>query len=83
MDPFSALTVAMATIQVIDFSSKIVARGREIHKRGSVSTHDDLKSAAARLQELNEALCNGLGANSTAPNLQEDELVSTSTILLA
>lgn len=54
MEAIAALGLASNIIQIVDFSSRIIARGREIQNSadGSLADHAVLSHAASRLEEL-------------------------------
>ncbi|KAF2472313.1 uncharacterized protein BDR25DRAFT_366286 [Lindgomyces ingoldianus] len=57
MEPFSALAVAAACIQFIDFTAKVVTRGvATFNKSNSTSKKDELALVADHLRKLNESL---------------------------
>lgn len=58
MDPLSALSVASSTIQIVDFSSKIWRKIKEVYEseNGTSLAHENLVTEAKRLCSLNEQL---------------------------
>jgi hypothetical protein len=81
MDPFSALAIAMATIQVIDFSSKLVSVGREVYRKGSLATEDELKVRTNNLRDLVKSLQSSLqSSRPDAIDLVEDTKVSPASV---
>lgn len=54
MEPLTALAVASAVIQIVDFSSKVIARTREIYLSadGTIQETTLLEDATANLEEL-------------------------------
>ena len=57
MDPLSALSVAAAVVQFIDFGGTIIASTYKIHKsRGKEGEGTDVASIATRLANLNSEL---------------------------
>jgi hypothetical protein len=58
MDPISALGLASNIIQVVDFSTRIIARGHELYRSadGRTKEHAVLDSATASLSELYDSL---------------------------
>lgn len=58
MDPISALNVAAATLQFLDFTGKVAAGTYQVYKRGSAHTtrHGDIKTLTTSLTELNDEL---------------------------
>jgi len=76
MDPFSALAVATAALQVIDFSAKLVTTGTELFKHGSTNRTIDLEWAATELRDYTERLQNALQLGPNTRSLAEAESVS-------
>ncbi|KAF7940040.1 uncharacterized protein EAE98_000167 [Botrytis deweyae] len=60
MDPITALGVAAAVIQFIDYSTGIALKGREIYKSGELGANVKLGEATNRLQNLVEPLRSSL-----------------------
>jgi hypothetical protein len=54
MDPLSALSIASAVIQIVDFSSKVIARTREVYQSadGSIEELTLIEDATANLDDL-------------------------------
>ena len=52
MDPLTAFSLTCGVIQVIDISTKIVVRCRQIYKDGATSEHKQIKSMAEHLTGL-------------------------------
>ncbi|KEZ41644.1 hypothetical protein SAPIO_CDS6959 [Scedosporium apiospermum] len=73
MDPFSALAVATAALQVIDFSAKLVTTGTELFKHGSTNRTIDLEWAATELRDYTERLQNALQLGPNTRSLAEAE----------
>lgn len=69
MDPLSALSVAAAVIQFIDYSTRIVSKGKELYKSadGALAENIELETASVRLQNLSRTLKDSLRANQQAP----------------
>ena len=76
MDPFSALTIATSTIQIVDFSLKLIHDVQEIHKRGSVERVDKIVSVVEGIKELSQNLENGLSSGRRSTDLTDNERVS-------
>ncbi|KAF7918703.1 uncharacterized protein EAE97_011798 [Botrytis byssoidea] len=62
MDPITALGVAAAVIQFIDYSMGLVLKGREIYKSGELGANVELGEATNRLQNLIEPLRGSLSS---------------------
>ena len=56
MDPVSAFSVACGVIQVVDFSTKVVSKTRELYKNGSLSCNEEIENMATRLESLRSDL---------------------------
>jgi hypothetical protein len=56
MDPVSALGVAAAVVQFVDFSSRILSKGSEFYKNGALIQHQDITQTAASLTQLSNRL---------------------------
>ena len=69
MDPLSALSVAAAVIQFIDYSTRIVSKGKELYKSadGALAENIELETASVRLQNLSGTLKDSLQASQQAP----------------
>lgn len=54
MDPMSALVVATAVVQFVDYGTKIVSKGRELYQSasGALARNEDLETDSRRLREL-------------------------------
>ncbi|KAL8829623.1 MAG: hypothetical protein Q9191_001916, partial [Dirinaria sp. TL-2023a] len=52
MDPITAFSIACGIIQILDFSTKVVSKCREIYKDGSTSEHAQLRAMAEHLTSL-------------------------------
>lgn len=76
MDPFTSLSLAVAIIQVVDFGSKLVGKGHEIFKNGSIANLDDAKVVASGLKEVTETMSQELTSISTSTTLTVDQVVS-------
>lgn len=58
MEPLSALSIASAVIQIVDFSSKVIARTREVYlsAEGSIEENTLLEDASSNLDDLMSGL---------------------------
>ena len=56
MDPLTAFSLACGVIQVVDFSTKLVSRCREIYKNGLSSENSELEDLAVYLKGLRSTL---------------------------
>ena len=66
MDPLTAFSLACGVIQVVDFSTKVVVKFREIYKTGASSENKEIESMAKHLTDLFTDLGNSASA---VPNL--------------
>lgn len=91
MDPLSALSIASAVIQIVDFSSKVIARTREVYQSadGSIEELTLIEDATANLDDLMKDLtskteieASGSGAfDQKTPDQQLLQLAEDSSIL--
>lgn len=56
LDPLTAIGVASSIVQLVDFSSKVVARSAEIRRAGSSIQVAQLRAITSDLQGLTESL---------------------------
>lgn len=76
MDPFTCLSLATSIIQTVDFGSKLVGKGHEVYKNGSIFSIDQDKVVANDLKGVAEILSRELNSVSTStPELTGDQLV--------
>ena len=52
MDPVTAFSIACGVIQIVDFSTKVVSKCREVYKHGTTSEHAELRAMAEHLISL-------------------------------
>ncbi len=52
MDPLTAFSLACGVFQVVDFSTKIVSKCREMYKHGVSSENKEIESMAKHLRDL-------------------------------
>ncbi|KAF2815966.1 uncharacterized protein BDZ99DRAFT_514589 [Mytilinidion resinicola] len=75
MDPFTSLSLATSIIQIVDFSLKLVSKGHDIYKNGSITSFDQAKSIANDLTGLTQSLTGPLDSISNSKaHLSDDEL---------
>jgi hypothetical protein len=60
LDPFTALNIAAAVVQFVDFGSKILSDSYAIYKSSSTSEHEDIKSITTDLATLTDRIRHGL-----------------------
>jgi hypothetical protein len=76
MDPFTCLSLATSIIQIVDFGSKLVGKGHEVYKNGSISSINQDKVVANDLKGVAEILSRELNLVSTSTlELTGDQLV--------
>lgn len=65
VDPATTLSVVAAVVQFIDFSAKLVSKGKEIHKSkdGVLTSHAEQIAISSRLAELSRGLSNSIPAS--------------------
>ena len=56
LDPFTSLSLASAIVQLVDFSSKLLSKSKELHSFGGVRAYLDLEGIAIDLNNLNVSL---------------------------
>jgi len=62
MGAISAIAVASSVLQIVDFTGKLISKGRKIYKSadGALFEHKDQEAAAGRLNVLSEEFSRGL-----------------------
>jgi hypothetical protein len=76
MDPFTCLSLATSIIQIVDFGFKLVGKGHELYKNGSIASVDQARIVANDLKGVAETLSRELNSVSTsAHKLTDDQLV--------
>lgn len=75
LESLAALSLATSIIQIVDFSSKIVGKSRDIYSSADGATigHEDLASAATRLKDLNQTLNTAAPTSNDATNASSAE----------
>jgi hypothetical protein len=58
MDPFSALSVAAAVVQLVDYGAGIVSKGTQLYKSvdRALGENNELETASIRLQQLSSGM---------------------------
>jgi hypothetical protein len=58
MDPLSALSVAAAVVQLVDYGAGIVSKGTQLYKSvdGALGENIELETASIRLQQLSSGM---------------------------
>ncbi len=75
MDPLTAFSLACGVFQVVDFSTKIVSKCREVYKHGVSSENKEIESMAKHLADLATELKlpNPIQSPGSAPQLYQDD----------
>ena len=73
MDPLTALGLASNVIQVVDFSIRLVSKGVEIYKDGSLAENDDAEEITQSLKGLNGKLQRSIQDSKCGGPLSEED----------
>lgn len=81
MDPASAIGLASSVVQLIDFTTKLIGKGNEIYKKGSLPEHVELQEINEEFKKLSRNLTGSLkpdyylpdALNQNAPKLSPEE----------
>ena len=75
MDPLTAFSLACGVIQVVDFSTKIVVKCRQIYKDGASSEYNEIESMTRSLTDLTTdlRLPSTIQSPGSAPQLYHDD----------
>lgn len=75
LDPLSALSLAGTVVQFVDFTIKILEKGRQTYKSadGSTAEHEDLNAITNDLIRLNERLKSSMHSDREVKQLSLDE----------
>ena len=73
MDPLTALSLASNVIQVVDFSIRLVSKGVEIYKDGSLAENVDAEEVTQSLKGLNGKLQRSIQDSKCGGPLNEDD----------
>ena len=83
MESITAFSLATNVIQVVDFTSRLVAKGGEIYRNGALSEHVDLENITTQLIQFNKRLRTALTSRSSAgEHLTENEKVTRVSIVM-
>ncbi len=87
MDPISALSVAAAALQFVDFSRQIVCKSRELYQSstGTIRENREAETVTMRLKELAQHLRQPANATSSPGSRLQgicEECVDTSDVLI-
>jgi N-terminal domain on NACHT_NTPase and P-loop NTPases len=75
MDPLSALALASAVVQFVDFSSKLISKFRELYTSGgALPENGDLEQTTENLSNLSETLATAHQPKSHTTSISKDEL---------
>ncbi|KAK5093357.1 hypothetical protein LTR70_004729 [Exophiala xenobiotica] len=74
MEAIAGISLAANVIQFIDFSSRLISKGKEIHENGSLSEQDDLENVTRSLAHFSHKLRESLQSRCTAgADITEDD----------
>ena len=75
IDPLSAVGIAAAVLQFVDFSTKLIGKTREItgSSTGALAEHVELAVASQRLKKLNDGLSSSISKFAVQRKLSEAE----------
>jgi hypothetical protein len=80
----TSLSVATSVVQIIDFSLRLLGKGHEIYKNGSIASLDQAKSVAEDLKRATHLLTNPLDTvSSSGTELSAHEVVSPPVLRLS
>jgi hypothetical protein len=74
LDPLTAIGVASSIVQLVDFSSKVVARSGEIRRAGASIEVSQLKRITSDLKDLTESLRERSKAQSDNVTTKEEQV---------
>ena len=76
MDPLTAFSLASGVIQVVDFSTRIIGKYRELRKTGASSEYKEMESMATHLTDLTTQLQlpSTIQSPGSAPQLYHDDM---------
>jgi len=72
LDPLTAISLASAVVQFVDFSVKLVSAGHELYEKGSLADNDEVEQITQDLANLTEEL--GADRPAAAKQLSQDEI---------
>lgn len=80
LDPLSALGLASNVIQLVDFASRLVKKGTEIHLRGETVDNARLEAVTVNLVHQSKNITTSVGRAGlpSAPRSQEEKVVNLS-----
>ena len=79
LDPLTALSLAASAIQLVDFSGKIISKGKSLYKslEGVTRENAELEESIARSKESSIGLKNALPPKTAGLTTDEDRLRKT------
>ena len=79
LDPLTALSLAASAIQLVDFSGKILSKGKSLYKsvEGVTRENEELEESTARLKESCIGLKNALPPETAGLTTDEERLRET------
>ena len=72
LDPLTAISLASAVVQFVDFSVKLVSAGHELYDKGSLSRNDEIEQISRDLSNLADDL--GASRPPSANQPSQDEI---------
>jgi hypothetical protein len=77
LDPLSAIGLASAIVQFVDFSSKLVLEGYELYEKGSIARNDEIQLIAEDLKGLTAGLAKSQTQHAHADEKEMQKLACT------
>lgn len=76
MEAIAGVSLAANVIQFIDFSSRLISKGKELHDNGSLSEKDNLENVARSLADFTHKLRDSLQSRSivSADDTEDDKV---------
>ncbi|KAI9691965.1 MAG: hypothetical protein M1820_009643 [Bogoriella megaspora] len=89
IDPLSALSVAAAAVQFVDYGTRVLKRAQELSNRGSLATNDEMEEMTGEILALSERAksqskpTEGLSPSEEAVNVCASSCVTVAEELIA
>lgn len=80
LDPFTAISLATAIVQFVDFGSKLITKGYEIHANGALQENIDLTAITADLHAFTDRIVLDSSNTSAKPTSEEQALQKVAKI---
>jgi hypothetical protein len=77
LDPLSAIGLASAIVQFVDFGSKLVSQSRELHANGSLAQNDEIQLITESLKDMAADLTKSRMKHAHADDEEIQELART------